>query len=484
MTPVVGLAVTLRVRIAARESTHANGIVDPARVVSLFGDVAAELMIRHDGDEGVLRGYQQVEVLAPILAGDYIEATGVITKVAGTTRQIAFEARKVITRARSGNAAGTAADALSQPVVVCRAFGTCVVAKSHQRHPRLVLPALPGVILARQGALPEGHAVITPPSSVIVTPPRETPPYVVIGASLLGGGVTRDHTPHIPVTLEEVAQEAKRCHDAGASLMHLGLDPGAVRDGDLGRYAKDLVDAIRAACDVVIAVSAVFPGTADVRVRGAPIDSGADFIGMVTGSCNFGDGVVQAPRQGIRHLAQTLNERGARALCECFDVGHIDEALGLMRDRLVARPALFQVVFGVPGALGASDESLRFVSQRMPPDAVWFAAGVGRHQRRVTELAMRLGANVRVGLADNIYLRRGELAQGSAPFVERSAAFARSIGREPADAHRARLLLGLQSDTAVEPIDLERGEAAEGPGDRREAPPTDSEGSDKTEPST
>ena len=88
---------------------------------------------------------------------------------------------------------------------------------------------------------------------------------------------------------------------------------------------------------------------------------------------------------------------------------------------------------------------LQFVAERVPRSAVWFAAGVGRHQRRVTETALRLGGHVRLGLADNIFMRRGVLAEGTAPFIERSAAFALSIGRQPVTPERAKVLLGLVS---------------------------------------
>ncbi|HQK20853.1 MAG TPA: hotdog fold domain-containing protein, partial [Polyangiaceae bacterium] len=80
MNPV-GLAVTLRVRMSAADANQSNGSVSPARILALFSDAATELMIRLDGDEGSLRALQQVELLAPVYVGDYIEATGVLTKI-------------------------------------------------------------------------------------------------------------------------------------------------------------------------------------------------------------------------------------------------------------------------------------------------------------------------------------------------------------------------------------------------------------------
>src|ERR1700690_395654 len=122
MNTGVGLTVTLRVRMGAHDAHYAGELVDGARILALFGDVATELLIRLDGDEGLFRAYEGIEFLAPVRAGDYIEATGVITKVGNTSRAMAFEARKVVPPARASGLADSAADALSSPVVVCRAL--------------------------------------------------------------------------------------------------------------------------------------------------------------------------------------------------------------------------------------------------------------------------------------------------------------------------------------------------------------------------
>src|ERR1700746_1228760 len=107
---MIGTRVTLRLRMSAHDAHYAGELVDGARMLALFGDVATELLIRLDGDEGLFRAYETVEFLAPVLAGDYIEATGVITKVGNTSRQIAFEARKVIANVREGGVPASAAD--------------------------------------------------------------------------------------------------------------------------------------------------------------------------------------------------------------------------------------------------------------------------------------------------------------------------------------------------------------------------------------
>lgn len=122
---------TIRLRMSAHDAHYGGNLVDGARMLNLFGDVATELLIKQDGDEGLFCAYDNVEFLAPVFAGDYIEAYGEITKVGNTSRKMTFEARKVIT-ARTDISA-SAAEVLSEPIVVCRASGTCVTPKNCQR---------------------------------------------------------------------------------------------------------------------------------------------------------------------------------------------------------------------------------------------------------------------------------------------------------------------------------------------------------------
>jgi 3-aminobutyryl-CoA ammonia-lyase len=116
--------------MSAHDAHYGGDLVDGARMLGLFGDVATELLIRADGDEGLFAGYSSVEFLAPVHAGDYIEAEGRIVRFGNTSREMEFEARKVI--APRPDISASAADVLSPPVVVARARGTCVVPKPKQ----------------------------------------------------------------------------------------------------------------------------------------------------------------------------------------------------------------------------------------------------------------------------------------------------------------------------------------------------------------
>ena len=121
----------IRLRMSAHDAHYGGNLVDGARMLALFGDVATELLIRLDGDEGLFVAYDTVEFLAPVYAGDYIEAEGRIVKVGNTSRRMEFEARKVITVRSDVN--DSAADYLETPIVVCKATGTCVTPKDKKR---------------------------------------------------------------------------------------------------------------------------------------------------------------------------------------------------------------------------------------------------------------------------------------------------------------------------------------------------------------
>jgi 3-aminobutyryl-CoA ammonia-lyase len=124
----------IRIRISEHDVHYAGGLVDGARMLQLFGDVATELLIRSDGDEGLFVAYNLVEFKAPVRAGDYIEARGWIETMGNSSRKMSFEAKKVIQSAGLAQQP-SACDVLKDPILVCKAEGTCVVPKNLQRRP-------------------------------------------------------------------------------------------------------------------------------------------------------------------------------------------------------------------------------------------------------------------------------------------------------------------------------------------------------------
>lgn len=127
----ISIQSTIRLRMSSSDAHYGGGLVDGARILALFGDVGTELLIKLDGDEGLFLRYDEVEFIAPVYEGDYIEATGSVTKVGNTSRTMEFSAHKVVAARR--DISTSAADFLAEPVLVVRARGVCVTPKDMQR---------------------------------------------------------------------------------------------------------------------------------------------------------------------------------------------------------------------------------------------------------------------------------------------------------------------------------------------------------------
>jgi 3-keto-5-aminohexanoate cleavage enzyme len=434
---MIGSKTFVRVRMSAHDAHYAGELVDGARMLALFGDAATELLVRLDGDEGLFRAYEEVEFLAPVFAGDFIEAVAELLEVGGTSRKIRFEARKYITGVRGGGAslAPSSADVLSEPVVVARAVGTCVVPKALQRKPReLYMPGLP------PGPSPDMGPIVTPDAAGL---------DVVLTAAIVGAELTRDNTPYLPLRSSEVADEAARCREAGAAVIHLHVRTDDGKNTQSSERFAEVIDAIRRKCDCIIQPSTGGAVGMSVQERVGPLACKPEMATLNCGSINFGDDVFVNTRPQIREVAARIRAAGAVPELECYEVGHVAEALALASEGAIASPLHFQFVLGVPGAIPAREDVLVYLQGLLPPASTWGVAAIGRAQQPMTELAMRMGGNARVGLEDNIYLSRGVLAEGSAPLVARAAAYARSMGRDPADPQRARALLGLPSTAAT-----------------------------------
>ncbi len=122
----------IRLRISNHDAHYAGNLVAGAKLLELLGDVATELLILNDGDEGLFCAYDNVEFLAPVYGGDYLEASGMITKIGNTSRKMDFTIKKVITSYPDINT--SACQVLKEPLIVCKASGTCVVPKEKQRY--------------------------------------------------------------------------------------------------------------------------------------------------------------------------------------------------------------------------------------------------------------------------------------------------------------------------------------------------------------
>ncbi len=270
---------------------------------------------------------------------------------------------------------------------------------------------------------------------------------MVITAAMVGAETTREQTPYLPLSAQEIADDAAKCREAGAAMVHIHVrtaDGKPSQDTGLFRAA---IRAIRKQSDILVQVSTggAVGMNVDERCGGLALTGSdrPDMATLSTGTVNFGSDVFWNPRPLIRDIAARIKAAGLKPELECFDAGMIDEARALEKEGFITLPAHFDFVLGVGGALAANPEALDFMRSYVPAGSTWTCAAMGRHQLPFVELAAGRGGNARVGLEDNIYLSKGVLAKGNFELVAAAAKLAKAKGRELATPQQARALLGL-----------------------------------------
>ncbi len=250
-------------------------------------------------------------------------------------------------------------------------------------------------------------------------------------------------TPHLPITAEELGEEAARCREAGASVIHLHVrrdDGTPTQDRALFQKA---IDAIRKRCDVLVQTSTggAVGMTADERAQPLECTPKPEMATLNAGSLNFGDDVFLNPFPLVREFARRMKEKGIAYELECYDVGHVEACLRLAQEGVISLPAHFDFVMGVRGGIQASEENLRFLIGKLPAGCTFNVAGIGRAQLPMAKLSVELGGHARCGLEDNIYSSKGVLAKGSFELVAKVAELARAASREVATPSQARHIL-------------------------------------------
>jgi 3-keto-5-aminohexanoate cleavage enzyme len=267
----------------------------------------------------------------------------------------------------------------------------------------------------------------------------------MITCALVGAELTRNETPYLPLTPDEIANSAAAAWEAGAAMVHVHVRDQAGKPTCSEKIFREVIQKIRKRCDVVIQVStggAIGDSPAD-RLR--PLEAGPDMASLTMGSVNFGDDVFLNPRPFVRALAKVMGEKGIKPEIEVFDMAMLEMGLQMAEEGLLERPLHFDWVMGVPGGMAATERNLDFLIQGVPADATWSVAAVGRHEFPMARAAIRRGGHVRVGMEDNIYLEKGVLAESNAQLVEKAAGLAREAGRPIATSREAREILHLKN---------------------------------------
>jgi 3-oxoadipate:acetyl-CoA acetyltransferase len=280
---------------------------------------------------------------------------------------------------------------------------------------------------------------------------EQTP--LIINAALTGMIPTKDDNPAVPITPDEIADDAQRCVEAGATIVHLHA-----RDED-GRptYRKEvyaeIIQAVRERCpEVIVCVSTsgrTFK-TLDERADVLELEGNLkpELASLTLGSLNFPQQASVNEPQMINDLAERMNERGIVPELEVFDFGMVDYAKFLLARDVIRRPLLFNLLLGSLGTLSASAVNLATLAASLPEGSTWAGAGIGRSQFFVNGLAIAMGAHVRVGLEDNVWLdTRKERLASNPELVDRLARLARALERKIATPDQARSKIGLPART-------------------------------------
>lgn len=271
------------------------------------------------------------------------------------------------------------------------------------------------------------------------------PTPAIITAAICGAETTRQQTPYLPITAEELGAEAARCAEAGATVIHLHVrKPDGAPTQDKALFAQAIAE-IRKRCDIIVQTSTGGAVGMSADERAQPLECGPEMASLNAGSLNFGDDVFLNPFPMVREFARRMREKGIVPELECYDAGHVEACLQLGKDGHIDLPGHFDFVLGIRGGIGASEENLKFLIGKLPNGATFNVAGVGRHQLPMAELSLRLGGHARCGLEDNIYLSKGVLAKGSFELVAKVAELAKAAGREVATTAQARDLLGVRA---------------------------------------
>ena len=268
---------------------------------------------------------------------------------------------------------------------------------------------------------------------------------LIIACGITGSRIQKEDTPFIPITPEEIAASAIEAVKAGASAVHIH-----VRDAitHIGTQDKDLYESVLARIkeevDPIICLSTSgVPGkNIEHTKRLIPLELKPHLVSFDAGSMNFGNDLFLNPPDFLDLLAKKAREFEVKLELECFHPGMVHTCIQMMEAGLIERPMHFQFVLGVRGGAPATVKSLITMVEMIPEDSTWSVIGIGKAQLTMGIHALLMGGHVRVGLEDNIYYRKSELATNER-LVKRIVNLSRDLGREVATPDEAKEILSL-----------------------------------------
>ena len=266
---------------------------------------------------------------------------------------------------------------------------------------------------------------------------------LIVVTALTGNVPTRETSPNVPLTPEEIADDVRRCANAGSSMFHVhARDSEGKPTLDPDVY-MEIVRCIRnVAPDVIVMLSTGGRASKDPEARAAPVRLGPEIASITTGSNNLPGIIYQNSPQFIEFLAGVFRENGVRPEIEVFEAGMINNGLFLAKKGYFELPMHFNFVMGAPGAIPATVRNLLFMSESIPQHCTWSVAGLGAREIPLATAAIVMGGHARVGLEDNARMPDGSYATNPG-LVERIVSIAWAVGREIATPEEARRILSL-----------------------------------------
>jgi len=283
-----------------------------------------------------------------------------------------------------------------------------------------------------------------------------SPDKVVVTAALSGVLANRAQCPHIPHTPVEIAEEAKRAHDAGAAVVHVhARTPDGAPTFEPDVFAR-IKDEIRKRCPVILnwSTGTLEDDTSRQETYIKRDDSRPDIAALNMGTMNYSkysskrkefvfDMVFPNTYGKIVRLLRAMVEARVKPELECFDTGHTNGVAPLLDMGVLREPLQFSFIVNVLGGLPPTVEAVQLQRSLVPRGSQWEVIGISHCQWRMEAAALVLGGNVRVGLEDHFYLPNGDMARSNGELVAKVVELARCVGREPATVEEARVMLGL-----------------------------------------
>lgn len=266
----------------------------------------------------------------------------------------------------------------------------------------------------------------------------------IITVATTGAWPRKKDNPNIPLTPQEIADDVYKCYQAGAAVAHLHMRD----DEGLGTMATDkfeeTVKLIKEKCDIIINLTTSGDLNATDETRQAHIKSiKPDMASYDCGSMNWGHNAlfINHPHF-LESLGQTMKDNGVKPEVEIFDAGMVYNSLYYKKKGILDGPVHYQFVLGAAGGSTATVENLVYLKGLIPEDSTWSAFGVGKDHLKILYTTIAMGGHVRVGLEDNLYYSKGQVASNE-QLVARAARVIKEYGNEVASVGEARELLGL-----------------------------------------